>query len=57
MEDVYKTSNTGMSRSTRLKVRNGDLIKNPSLQGINVVKIVLDGEEDQLIDIEKTNLW
>ena len=56
MEDVYKTSNTGMSRSTRLKVRNGDLIKNPSLQGINVVKIVLDGEEDQLIDIEKTNL-
>ena len=58
--DPYKTSDTcdsmNMSRGTRLKVRNGTLIVDPLLPGIKEVKVVIDGEQDQVIDIRKKRI-
>jgi hypothetical protein len=47
------SSSMNMSRSARLKARNGTLIVDHLLPGIKEVKVVIDGEEDQFIDIKK----
>jgi hypothetical protein len=41
-----------MSRSARLKKRNGESIDDIKLPGINTVKVLIEGDEDEVINIK-----
>ena len=52
-QKVSESDTLPLSRAARLKNRNGDCIKDVSLPGVKVVKVVVEGDEDEVITLKK----
>ena len=53
---VSSSESLPMSRAARLKKRNGANIKDVNLPGIKVVRVVVEGDEDEVIPLKKIRI-